>query len=72
MAKLEVKEQLKSLLRELFQLDNADLDFGIYSLDSAFHKDFSDSVLTGIIAQELHHQKQYLEMGIFRYLRLAV
>lgn len=32
MAKLEVKEQLKSLLRELFQLDNTDLDFGIYRI----------------------------------------
>ena len=32
MATLEIKEQLKTLLRELFQLDNNDLDFGIYRI----------------------------------------
>jgi hypothetical protein len=45
MAKLEVKEQLKSLLRELFQLDNTDLDFGIYvvfSLKTIAHVQYFD------------------------------
>jgi hypothetical protein len=35
-------------------------------------KDFSDSVLTGIMAHELCHQERYLEMGILRYLKFAV
>jgi hypothetical protein len=35
-------------------------------------KNFSDEVLTGIMAHELCHQERYLEMGTGRYLRFAV
>jgi hypothetical protein len=35
-------------------------------------KDFSEIVLTGILAHELCHQERYLEMGIMRYLRFAI
>ena len=32
MATTDTKQQLKELLRELFQLNNTDLDFGIYRI----------------------------------------
>lgn len=35
-------------------------------------KDFSEIVLTGIIAHELCHQERYFKMGILRYIRFAV
>jgi len=34
--------------------------------------DFSDEVLTGILAHELCHQERYLEKGTWRYLKFAV
>lgn len=45
---IDPKEQLKELLRELFQLDKTDLDFGIYrimNLRSADVEDFIDNKL---------------------------
>jgi hypothetical protein len=35
-------------------------------------KDFTDDVLTGIMAHELCHQERYLEMGTRRYLRFVI
>jgi len=41
---IKPKEQLKSLLRELFQLDKTDLDFGIYRIMNLRAKDTEDFI----------------------------
>jgi hypothetical protein len=35
-------------------------------------RNFSDEILTGIMAHELCHQERYLEMGTGRYLKFAI
>lgn len=34
-------------------------------------RDFTDNVLTGILAHELCHQERYLKMGTWRYIKFA-
>jgi adenine-specific DNA-methyltransferase len=40
------QEQLQNLLRELFQLDNSDLDFGIYRILNLKHKEVEEFITT--------------------------
>lgn len=40
------QEQLQDLLRELFQLDNSDLDFGIYRILNLKHKEVEEFITT--------------------------
>jgi hypothetical protein len=35
-------------------------------------REFTDDIVTGILAHELCHQERYLEMGTWRYLKFAV
>lgn len=35
-------------------------------------RDFSDSVITGILAHELCHQERYLKMGTWKYIGFAI
>jgi hypothetical protein len=35
-------------------------------------KDFSENVITGIMAHELCHQERYADMGLMNYLRFAI
>lgn len=52
-------EKLKSLLRELFQLDQPDLDFGLYRIMHAKAKEVSDFLERDLLAQVKAGFEQY-------------
>jgi adenine-specific DNA-methyltransferase len=65
MAKIEVKEQLKSLLRELFQLDNTDLDFGIYRILNLKSKEVEDFISVQLDAKVEEVKEKILQRQNF-------
>lgn len=65
MAQIEenVREKVKSLLKELFQFDNQDLDFGIYRIMNFKRKEIAKFIEKDLIAAAEKQFKDYSEVG---------
>lgn len=59
MATTDTKQQLKDLLRELFQLDNTDLDFGIYRIMNIKARE-----VEGFIERDIDDKIEYVKRKI--------
>lgn len=58
-----VKEKVKSLLKELFQFDNQDLDFGIYRIMNFKRHEIEEFIQQGLIAKAEEQFKEYSLVG---------
>lgn len=59
----DVREKVKSLLRELFQFDNQDLDFGIYRIMNFKRKEIEKFIERDLIAEAEKQFKEYTQTG---------
>ncbi len=59
----DVREKVKSLLRELFQFDNQDLDFGIYRIMNFKRKEIEKFIEQDLIAEAERQFQQYSRAG---------
>jgi adenine-specific DNA-methyltransferase len=59
---VDVREKVKSLLRELFQFDNQDLDFGIHRIMNFKRNEISRFIETDLIVDT---EKQFIEFSQF-------
>lgn len=58
-----VREKVKSLLRELFQFDNQDLDFGIYRILNFKRKEVERFIEHDLIIEAENQFKEYCHIG---------
>jgi adenine-specific DNA-methyltransferase len=65
MAQIEenVREKVKSLLKELFQFENQDLDFGIYKIMNYKRKQIEDFIEKDLIAEAERQFKEYIQIS---------
>ena len=54
-----VREKVKSLLKELFQFDNQDLDFGIYRIMNFKRKEIAKFIEEDLMAAAEKQFKEY-------------
>lgn len=59
----DVREKVKSLLRELFQFDNQDLDFGIYRIMNFKRKEIEKFIEQDLIAEAERQFQEYNQAG---------
>jgi adenine-specific DNA-methyltransferase len=59
----DVREKVKSLLRELFQFDNQDLDFGIYRIMNFKRKEIEKFIEQDLIAEAEKQFQEYSQAG---------
>ncbi|MCW3998887.1 MAG: site-specific DNA-methyltransferase [Candidatus Bathyarchaeota archaeon] len=59
----DVREKVKSLLRELFQFDNQDLDFGIYRIMNFKRKEIEKFIEQDLIAEAERQFQEYSQVG---------
>jgi adenine-specific DNA-methyltransferase len=59
----DVREKVKSLLRELFQFDNQDLDFGIYRIMNFKRKEIEKFIEQDLIAEAERQFQEYSQAG---------
>jgi len=59
----DVREKVKSLLRELFQFDNQDLDFGIYRIMNFKRKEIEKFIEQDLIAEAEKQFQAYSQVG---------
>ena len=59
----DVQEKVKSLLKELFQFDNQDLDFGIYRIMNFKRKEIQKFIEQDLIAEAEKQFKEYSLVG---------
>lgn len=59
----DVREKVKSLLRELFQFDNQDLDFGIYRIMNFKRKEIEKFIEQDLIAEAERQFQEYSRAG---------
>ncbi len=59
----DVREKVKSLLRELFQFDNQDLDFGIYRIMNFKRKEIEKFIEQDLIVEAERQFQEYSQAG---------
>lgn len=65
----ETREKVRSLLKELFQFDTQDLDFGIYRIMNLKRKEIEKFIDEGLIAAAETEFKEYAKSGISELLK---
>ena len=60
----DVREKVKGLLKELFQFDNQDLDFGIYRIMNFKRKEIEKFIDEGLIAAAEKQFKDFSQVGL--------
>ncbi len=59
----DVREKVKNLLRELFQFDNQDLDFGIYRIMNFKRKEIEKFIEQDLIAETQKQVSEFSQAG---------
>jgi adenine-specific DNA-methyltransferase len=59
----DIREKVKSLLRELFQFDNQDLDFGIYRIMNFKRKEIEKFIYQDLISEAERQFQEYSQSG---------